>query len=153
MANASRPAIGSDDWMLEQQVRAELEAEAWRRLRRELTIPQAPVAAPVSEPKREATETRQAIDFHKTGSIVFKALVRVALAAFGAYLAWLAAIDGGLGEFESWLALAAGFLVTLSLSLIGPARAFVHFASEALKWSLIGGAAIGVVWLLLQNST
>lgn len=34
MAHARRPAIASDDWMLEQQLRAEMEAEAWRRLRR-----------------------------------------------------------------------------------------------------------------------
>jgi hypothetical protein len=27
------PAFASDDWMFEQQLRAEMEAEAWRRLR------------------------------------------------------------------------------------------------------------------------
>lgn len=152
MVNAPRPAIGSDDWMLEQQVRAELEAEAWRRLRRELAVPLA-AAVPVPEPQRQAPPVRPPIDFHKSGNIILKATVRVGLAACGAYLAWLAAVDGGLGEFETWLALAAGFLVTLSLSLIGPARAFVHFAAESLKWTLAGGAAIGIIWLLLQNHT
>ena len=79
--------------------------------------------------------------------------MRFALAAFGGYLAYLAAYDGGLGEFEIWLAVGAGFLVTLSLSMLGPARRFVHALAEAARWALIGTLAIGAVWVLVAMST
>jgi hypothetical protein len=148
MADPRRHAFASDDWMLEQQMRAELEAEAWRRLRQQIAAP-GPVITP--EPASVRPVEAASIDIHKTGSLVLKAIVRFALAASGAYIAWLAAVDGGLGEFETWLALAAGFLVTLSLSMLAPARAFVHMLAEALRWGLLAAAGIGAVWLLTHN--
>ncbi|MBL8537179.1 MAG: hypothetical protein JNM59_07225 [Hyphomonadaceae bacterium] len=149
MPNAPRPAVGSEDWMFEQQLRAELEAEAWRRLRRELAPPVAP-QIPLEEPPAPLPAPRKTLDYHAAGSSVLKGIVRVGLAGFGAYLAWLAAFDAQLGEFETWLAGAAGFLATLSFSLFGPARRLVHTLAEALRWTILGGAAVGVVWLLLQ---
>lgn len=145
MSDTRRPAIASDDWMMEQQVRAELEAEAWKRLRRELARPAPPptVAAPApaqAEP-----------DYHRSGSTILKALVRFGLAMFGAYLAWLAALDSQLGEFEIWLAVGAGFILTLALSLVGPARGFVHMLAETARWGIIVGVAFGGLWLLLQG--
>ncbi len=144
-----RRAFASEAWLLEQQVRAEMEAEAWRRLREEITRPPerlAPIAeapsAPLPLPER----------IQRGGSIILKALVRFVLAAFGAYVAYLAAYDGGLGEFEIWLAVGAGFLVTLSLSMLGPARQFVHAIAEAARWALIAALAIGAVWLLVAMS-
>ncbi|HYD86146.1 MAG TPA: hypothetical protein VEA80_01610 [Vitreimonas sp.] len=134
-----RPAIASDDWMLEQQVRAEMEAEAWKRLRHELAAP-APVA--VDEP---------APDYHRSGSAILKALVRFALAAIGAYLAWIAAMDSRLGEFEVWLAVGAGFTLTLALSLLGPARGLVHALAETARWVILAGAGFAGLWLLLQG--
>lgn len=139
----ARPAFASDDWMHEQQLRAELEAEAWRRLRQELVQPQ-PAPAPVHEP---IAQPQRRFDHHRAGSAILKALVRFVLAAFIGYLAWIAAQDSQLGEFEVWLAVGASFLVTLSLSMFGFARELVHTLAEAARWSLIVVAGIGLVWL------
>jgi len=146
MTGPRRPTFASDDWMLEQQMRAEIEAEAWRRLRLELTAPPPVAVAPAPEPA-----ALTAPDYHHTGSTILKALVRFALAGFVAYLAWLAAADSGLGEFEAWLAVGGAFIVTLALSLLGPARGFVHLLSEIARWALIAGAALGALWFLLQG--
>jgi hypothetical protein len=143
MSAVRRPAFASQDWMLEQQMRAEMEAEAWRRLRTELAVLEAPPAPP------EAVGDEP--DYHKSGSIILKALVRFGLASFCGYLAWLAAVDARLGEFEIWLAVCATFIVSLALSLMGPARAFVHLLAETARWLIIGGAALGALWFLLQG--
>jgi hypothetical protein len=82
------------------------------------------------------------------GSIILKALVRFALAAFGAYLAWIAGIDSGMGEFEVWLATGAGFIITLCL--LEPARSFVRWLSEVARWCLIVGTGFGVLWFALH---
>ncbi|MEZ5956315.1 MAG: hypothetical protein R3C27_03775 [Hyphomonadaceae bacterium] len=136
-----RPAFASDDWMLEQQLRAELEAEAWRRLRSELAVVQ-PLPAP-SSPAAIVTE----IDHHNAGSAILKALVRFMLAAFAAYLVWLAGVDGRLGAFEIWLATGSAFTVALALSMFGFARNFVHLAAETVRWTLLLGLGFGVTWL------
>ena len=134
-----RPAIASDDWMLEQQLRAEMEAEAWRRLRMELAIPE-PVLAQAANAPAEANR-------HRSGSTILKALVRFMLAAFVGYLAYLAGVDSQLGEFEVWLAVGSSFMVTLAASMFGPAREFVHLAAEATRWILIVAAGVGATWL------
>jgi hypothetical protein len=141
----ARPAIASDDWMHEQQLRAELEAEAWRRLRQDLTAP-APQLAP---PPAAAPAKR--FDHHRAGSTLLKALVRFGLAVFMAYLAWIAARDSSLGEFEVWLAVGATFLVTLSLSMFGMARELVHALAETARWGLIFVVGLGGVWFLAQT--
>jgi hypothetical protein len=143
-ATRGRPALASDDWMLEQQVRAEMEAEAWRRLRADLATP---APAPVAIPAAPAAE---AIDHHTAGSLILKALVRFALAAFGAYLCWLAAIDSQLGSFEALLAAGAGFAITLALSMFGYAREFVHMLAETARWAIICALALGAAWMLFQ---
>lgn len=143
----ARPAIASDDWMHEQQLRAELEAEAWRRLRYDLAQPlpaQAYVEAPPAPPAKR-------FDHHRAGSTVLKALVRFTLAAMTAYLAWIAALDARLGEFEIWLAVGATFLVTLSLSMFGLARELVHTLAEAARWALLLIVGLGGVWFLAQS--
>jgi hypothetical protein len=133
-----RPAIASDDWMLEQQLRAEMEAEAWRRLRYELAIPEpAAIAAP------SATNE----DHHSSGSAILKGLVRFMLGAFAAYLAYLAGVDSQLGEFEVWLAVGSVFAITLALSMFGAARDFVHMLAETMRWIIITGAGVGALWL------
>lgn len=140
-----RPLIASDDWMHEQQLRAELEAEAWRRLRQELAVPQAP------PPQPEAAAAQA--DPHTSGSLILKALVRFALGAFGGYLAYLAAVDGGLGGFESWFATLSGFVVTLALSMLGPARRFVHALAETMRWTIILAIGVGGAWLAFHSWT
>jgi hypothetical protein len=134
-----RPAIASDDWMLEQQLRAEVEAEAWRRLRMELALPE-PVPA-------QAGNAPATADRHRSGSTILKALVRFMLAAFVGYLAWLAGVDSQLGEFEVWLVVGSSFLITLAASMFGPAREFVHMAAEAMRWILFIAAGVGLTWL------
>ncbi|MBY0564808.1 MAG: hypothetical protein K2P58_11550 [Hyphomonadaceae bacterium] len=149
MAEGPRPAaFASDDWMLERQLRAELEAEAWRRLRAELAAGSPAPAAPAAP-----AEVKPRFDFHAAGSAVLKAVIRFWLAAAGSYLAWLCAVDARLGEFETWLALAAGFVGTLSLSLLPGARGFVLMLAEGLRWVIVGAALVGVAWLLLQSQS
>lgn len=131
-----RPNFASDDWMLEQQLRAEMEAEAWRRLRQEVAIPEAAAAPP--QPAN--------VNRYQSGSVILKALVRFMLAALGGYLAYLAGVDSGLGEFEVWLAVGAAFLVTLALSMFGAARDFVHTLAEGMRWILILSAGVAAVW-------
>jgi hypothetical protein len=140
-ASRGRPALASDAWMLEQQVRAEMEAQAWRRLREDLATPPPVPAAPAAD---------QPLDYHRASSAMLKALVRFALAAFGAYLGWLAAVDSRLGEFESWLAASAGFAITLALSMFGYARDFVHMLAETMRWAIVCALALGALWMMFQ---
>lgn len=151
-ATRNAPAFASDDWMLEQQMRAELEAEAWRRLREQLTppLPAPPAPEPAPRPAPLVAPTVERIE--RGGSILLKALVRFALATFGAYLIWVAAMDGGLGEFEIWLATGTGFIVTLCLTMFDPVRHFVHLAAEATRWVILVAVGLGVAWLLTQMS-
>jgi hypothetical protein len=135
------PVLASDAWMLEQQIRAEMEAEAWRRLREDMAAPPA-LPPPVAN--------AEPVDHHTAGSIVLKAIVRFALATFGAYCGWLAAVDAGLGEFEIWLATGSGFAITLALSMFGYARELVHVLAETARWALIAALAVGAVWMLFQ---
>jgi len=141
-----RPAFASDDWMLEQQMRAELEAEAWRRLRSELAIPEPALPAP---PPQLANATAD-IDHHSAGSTILKALVRFMLASFMGYLAYLADADSQLGEFEVWLVVGSTFIVTLALSMFGVARAFVHMLAETMRWIIIASAGLGAIWLVFN---
>lgn len=142
-----RPALASDDWMLEQQVRAEMEAEAWRRLRRDLAPPPEPVL-----PLPAAAPAEPGFDHHHAGSTILKAFVRFALAVVGAYLGYLAAVDSQLGEFEVWLSAGAGFLITLALSMFGPAREVVHMLAETARWAIIAAVALGGLWMLFHMS-
>jgi hypothetical protein len=133
--------------MLEQQVRAELEAEAWRRLRRDLAVP-APAPASIAPPKPIPAPSH--VDPHGTGSTILKALVRFMLGAFIAYLAYLAAVDSGLGEFEMWLAVGSSFVVTLALSMFGGVRRMVHFLAETMRWVFIVALSLGGLWMMLH---
>lgn len=137
MSGSQRPVFASDDWMHEQQMRAELEAEAWRRLRSELA---APPPAPA--------QVRAEADPHQIGSTILKGFVRFTMAAFGAYLAFLAAVDSQLGEFEVWLAVCASFMVTLALTMFGPMRRFVHMMAETTRWALLIAIGFSAVWMV-----
>ena len=136
-----RPPLASDDWMAEQQLRAELEAEAWRRMRESYAIPAA--ALPPSP---------RAPDPSLGGSLILKALVRFGLGAGMGYLAYIAALDSRLGAFEAWLAVGAAFFVTLALSMLSPFRRMVHLLAETARWSLIVGLGVWALWLALQPS-
>jgi hypothetical protein len=127
-----------DDWMRQQQLRAELEAEAWRRLRQDVAqLPEPAATTPIRDP-------------HKSGSAVLKGLVRASLGVFGAYLGYVAAADSGLGEFEIWLAVLAGFAITLALSMFDPFRRLVHFLAETARWVLILAVCAGAGWILFN---
>ena len=138
-----RPAFATDDWMQEQQLRAEVEAEGWRSLREKLATPQ---ALPPPQPIPAAVPA-DFVDHHRAGSTILKALVRFMLAAFAAYLGYLAAADSGLGEFEMWLAVGSSFVVALALSMFGGAREFVHMAAETMRWMLLIGIGLGATYL------
>lgn len=135
----------SDEWMAEQQLRAELEAEAWRRLREVHARPPEPPPALAAPALAQARP-----DPSFGGSLILKALVRFALGAGMAYIAYIAAVDAQLGAFEAWLAAIAGFLITLSLSLLGPFRRAIHATAETAKWAIIAGAAFGALWLVMN---
>ncbi len=147
MTGSRRPAVASDDWMLEQQVRAELEAEAWRRLRQDLAVPE---PAPAAYAPANAAPAPAEADPHSTGSTILKALVRFMLGAFVAYLAYIAAVDSRLGEFEMWLVTGSSFVVTLALSMFGGVRRMVHFLAETMRWVLIVAVALGGLWMMLH---
>lgn len=148
MRERQKPPFLTDDWMHEQQVRAELEAEAWRRMREERALPApslvAVAAAPAPTPPPPLAEPRP------RGSTILKALVRFMIGAAVGYIAFIAALDSQLGEFEAWLALGAAFIVTLALSMFGPMRRLVHVLAEAARWSLVGATALGAMWVLTQ---
>lgn len=138
-ARDDRPAFGSDDWMLEQQIRSEKEAKAWRLLRQDLR------ATPLA-----AGGAGAPIDYNHTGSAALKALVRFGLATFGAHVAWLVAVASQLGQFEIWLAMASGFVITLALSMFGSARGLVHLLAQAAGWMIVAAVALSSVWLAFQ---
>ena len=137
------PAFGSDDWMLEQQLRAEVEAEGWRALRSHLAHPA--VAAVAPEAPAAPPPTKREWRF---GAAMFKGVVRFGIGAAGAYLAYLAAADGGLGEFEIWLAVIAGFVVSLSLTAFGVGRQLVHGLARMTAWGLVIALGVGAVYLM-----
>ncbi|MEQ1819708.1 MAG: hypothetical protein ABL871_13965 [Terricaulis sp.] len=125
--------------MQEQQLRAEVEAEGWRRMREKL--------ARAALPPPEAVATAVEADPHRTGSTILKALVRFMLAAFAAYLAWIAGVDARFGEFDIWMATGSTFAIVLALSMFAPARGFVHAAAETMRWILLIGVGFGTTWL------
>jgi hypothetical protein len=134
VAGEDRPAVfGSDDWMLEQQLRSEKEAKAWRRLREDLR------ATPLAASRA-----------NHGGSATLKALVRFGLATLGAHFAWLMAVATQVGQFELWLAMAAGFVITLALSMFGAARGIVHLLAQAAGWMIVAAVALSGVWLAFQ---
>lgn len=136
-----RPAFATDDWMLEQQLRAEVEAEGWRRMRERLAIAEPAALTPVAAPAPSEP------DFHGSGSTILKGLVRFALAAFAGYLAWIAGVDARLGEFDVWMATGSAFAIVLALSMFGAARSFVHAAAETMRWILLIGLGFGATYL------
>jgi len=139
----SRLPLASDEWMAEQQLRAELEAEAWRRMREARALPPPPAALPAPEAAPR--------DPSLGGSLILKALVRFLLGAGMAYLAYIAALDAQLGAFEAWLAAGGAFLVTLSLSMFAPFRRVVHTLAETARWAMIAALALGALWYALQQ--
>lgn len=130
------PGRKRDDWMLEQQLRA---VQAWRQLREESTS---------SPPLRAAAA--QTVDYSHSGSSTLKALVRFGLATVGAHVAWIVALASQAGQFEIWLAMAAGFVITLALSMFGAARALVQLLAEAAAWMIVAAVALSSVWLTFQ---
>ena len=138
----SRLPVASDEWMAEQQLRAELEAEAWRRMRQAHALPPPPEAVALPPPR----------DPSLGGSLILKALVRFAIGAAMAYVAYIAALDAQMGAFEAWLAAGSAFLVALALSLLAPFRRMIHAIAETARWAIIAGAALGALWYALQQT-
>ena len=147
------PPFASDDWMFEQQVRAELEAEAWRRLRTQLALPPEPASLPAPLPTPAASQPAQRLrDPHHSGSAVLKGLVRFTIAAIGSYLTYIAGMDSQLGNFEVWLATGTAFVVVLAISAFEPLRGAVHAMAETARWVLIVGFVMGLAWVFTHMS-
>ena len=134
-ASHERPDFGSEDGKTEQQARNERKVETWPVLGRN---------------SRAAPHINAPIDYDSNGSATLKALVRFGLATFGAHVAWLGATAFQLGQFEIWLAMAAGFVVTLALSMFGYAREFVRLLAEVARWILVLTVALSALWLAFQ---
>ena len=83
---------------------------------------------------------------------MLKALVRFCMSAAAAYLAFIAALDSQLGEFEAWLAVGAAFVVTLALSMFSPLRGAVHTLAETMRWVLVLALGVGGLWMFFQMS-
>ena len=147
------PPFASDDWMFEQQVRAELEAEAWRRLRTELAGPPEPAPPPPPLPTIAASQRpARERDPHHSGSAALKGLVRFGIAAIGSYLTYVAGMDSQLGNFEVWLATGTAFVVVLAISAFEPLRGAVHAMAETARWVLIVGFVMGLAWVFTHMS-
>lgn len=138
-ASSDQPAFGSDNWMQVQQIRCEREAAAWRLLREDLRANS--LAADGAKPP---------IDYDHRGSATLTALVRFGLATLGAHLAGLMAVAGQVGQFELWLAMTAGFVITLALSMFSAARGFVHLLAQAAGWMIVAGVSLSGMWLAFQ---
>lgn len=136
------PPVASEAWMLEQQMRAEAEAAGWRLLRLEGAKPSVPVRESAAA---EAPAPR--LSPSGAGSAIVKGLVRFALAAGGSWLAYVAGLDSGLGEFEIWLAAGAAFLVVLAFSAFGPLRALVYFLAESMRWVVVAAIIVVLMWV------
>lgn len=139
LAASRRSAMGRDAWMLKQQLRAESEAQRWRQLREESVFPPFLIHP-----------AQKAMDHHRSGSATLKALVRFGLATLGAHAAGLTAAAAQLGQFEVWLAMVAGFVMTLALSMFGAARGFVHLLSQAMGWTIVAAVGASSLWLAFQ---
>jgi hypothetical protein len=147
------PPFASDDWIFEQQARAELEAEAWRRLRQQVAASPEPRSLPAPLPTVTATRpARPAIDPHRSGSAALKGLVRFMIAAIGSYLTYIAGMDSQLGNFEVWLATGTAFVVVLALSAFDPLRGAVHAMAETARWVLIVSFVFGLAWIFAHMS-
>lgn len=136
------PPFASDAWMLEQQLRAEAEAAGWRQLRQD--------GAQASAPVRESAAAEPApvrLSPAGAGSVIVKGLVRFALAASGAWLAYIAGLDSGLGEFEVWLAVGAIFLLVLASSAFGPLRRLVYFLADSMRWVAVAALIVVIMWI------
>jgi hypothetical protein len=152
-SNRTPPPFASDDWMFEQQVRAELEAEAWRRLRQQVSGPPEPISLPPPLPTVAASRpARPALDPHRSGSAALKGLVRFVIAAIGSYLTYIAGLDSQMGNFEVWLATGTAFVVVLALSAFEPLRGAVHAMAETARWVLIVSFVLGLAWVFTHMS-
>ncbi len=125
--------------MLKQERRAETEAQTWRDLREESLF-----SRTLTHPAKPT------MDYHHSGSATLKALVRFGLATLGAHAAWLIAVAAQLGQFEVWLAMAAGFMITLALSMLGVSRWLVHLLAQAAGWMVFAVVALSGAWLAFQ---
>src|SRR5262249_29044375 len=114
----------------------------------QVSAPQMPAVPPPVAAEAPVKAAPREKDPHRTGSGVLKGLVRFAIAAFCAYLAWIAAMDDGLGDVELWFAVGSVFVATLALSALEPARKMVHFMAETTRWMLIFAFVFGLAWLL-----
>lgn len=143
MANTdpSRAALGSDAWMLEQQLRAEWEASEWRRIRAELALPPPQPASPTSAaPERP---------WHEGGSGVLKGLVRFGIGAFGAWMGYIAAATSDdASNIEIGMAVIIGFFIALMISMLSPFKPFVALLAEITRWVLIFGVVVGAFWFV-----
>ena len=103
-------------------------------------------------PTVAAAQPARIRDPHRTGSAILKGLVRFVLAAFGAYLIYIAGADSQLGEFEVWLATGTAFVVVLALSAFDPLRGAVHAMAETARWVLVIGFVMGLAWVFTHMS-
>lgn len=148
MTDQRRPPIASDAWMLEQQTRAEFEAEGWRQLRAEVARAEAEAA----RQHARAYQQQARLDDGEivSHSAILKGLVRFLFGALGAYVAWIAVMDSGGGSFEAWMWVGMGFVITLALTAFGPGRQLVHVIAEGFRWTILLGLCVGLVWVMVQ---
>lgn len=147
MNDPKRPQIASDAWMLEQQTRAEFEAEGWRQLRAEVARQEAAVQRQQVRAYQAQVRDQGEIVSH---SAILKGLVRFMFGALGGYVAWIAGMTSGSGELEGWMWVGMGFVVTLALTAFGAGRHLVHAIAEGARWMILVGLGVGVLWIVVQ---
>jgi hypothetical protein len=115
--------------------RAKRDPQTWQRWGRGPT----PIAVSVIAPADYFDTPRQ-----RCFPNLFTVLVYLGLATFGANLGWLAAVSSNLGQFEIWLAMAAGSAIALALSAFIHGR--VQVLAKSTPWVIATAAATSGLW-------
>lgn len=127
-----RPAAADDGAILKGLRRAELGMESRGPQRGTASLPVA------------AAKPADAAQHERDRGGLFTALVYLGLATFGANLGWLAAASSNLGQFEIWLAMAAGSAIALALSMF--VHGLVRSLAKTTPWVIVTAAAISGLW-------
>jgi hypothetical protein len=129
-----RPAAADIGATLKPPHRAKLDVQRSSRQHRK------PAASPIGVVATADVDMQHQRD----GRSLFTAFMYLGLATFGANLGWLAAVSANLGQFEIWLAMAAGSAIALALSMF--VHGLVQSLAGATPWVIVPAAAISGLW-------
>jgi hypothetical protein len=134
----------SEDWLIEQQRRAEAEADVWRRLREHIVVDHntaSPSPAVSSEPTLSAERT--SAHQQKVERLAFAhALVQLGFCLIGAFLASFVVMLSGGGILEEWFAGSAGFALCVGLLILFQRRPLHARIAQASVIAVMAASAV-----------